>query len=53
MNANIEKYKALDGIRTYSAIGIVLMHVFENSDYYCIPNYISTKLDLLKWLVYL
>lgn len=45
MNANIEKYKALDGIRTYSAIGIVLMHVFENSVYYCIPNYISTKME--------
>lgn len=29
------------------------MHVFENSDYYCIPDYISIKLDLLKWLVYL
>lgn len=29
MNANIEKYKALDGIRTYSAIGIVLMHVLK------------------------
>ena len=43
----------MDGIRTYSAIGIVLMHVFENSDYYCIPDYISIKLDLLKWLVYL
>ena len=28
-----KRYDAIDGLRTYSAIGIVLMHVLANGDY--------------------
>ena len=32
-NATKKRYDAIDGLRAYSAIGIVLMHVLANADY--------------------
>lgn len=47
------KYDSLNGMRAYSAIAILAMHVLENSEYTGIASTVSTKVDLLKWLIYL
>lgn len=40
-------------MRAYAAIAILAMHVLENSEYTGIASTVSTKVDLLKWLIYL
>ena len=40
-------------MRAYAAIAILAMHVLENSEYTGIASIVSTKVDLLKWLIYL
>ena len=48
-----KKYDSLNGMRAYAAIAILAMHVLENSEYTGIASIVSTKVDLLKWLIYL
>ena len=48
-----KKYDSLNGMRAYAAIAILAMHVLENSEYTGIASTVSTKVDLLKWLIYL
>ena len=42
-----ERYGAVDGMRAYAAIGIVLMHVLYNIDEKPSENYIT--LTLIPW----
>jgi len=48
-----KKYDSLNGMRAYAAIAILAMHVLENSEYTGIASTVSTKVDILKWLIYL
>ncbi len=48
-----KNYDSLNGIRAYAAIAILAMHVLENSEYIGIANMFASKVNLLKWLVYL
>ena len=48
-----ERYENLDGLRAFSAIGIVAMHVLENSSEFVISDSVFNIIASLKWLVYL
>lgn len=52
MNKKVEYYNSIDGLRSFSAIGIVFMHVLENSEY-VVATPIHTFIEPLKWLVFL
>ncbi len=42
-NTGRKRYEAIDGLRAYSAIGIVLMHVRANGDY-AVPGFVYGRL---------
>lgn len=52
-NKKMQRYPALDGLRAYSAIGIIMMHVLKNGGYVISSSAIDAFISSLGNLVYL
>lgn len=48
-----ERYKSLDGLRTYCAIGIIMVHIYLNVNYEIPGFFYNNIIPKLGWLIFL